>query len=101
MTSKTSPFFELKLSSLKRQNWNVLAVKLFRFTCIFFAIPLHITKAKKAHAIGEILLKPCMLESAKLMLREKACQIRKRISLSNEIIKSRIHEMSAIYSRVT
>ena len=37
-----------------------------------FAIALHVAKTKKAHTIGETLLKPCILESVKLMLGEKA-----------------------------
>ena len=58
------------------------------------AIALHVAKAKKPHTIGETLLKPCILESVKLMLGEKASQTMKRISLSNDTIKSQIHEMS-------
>ena len=59
-----------------------------------FAIALHVAKVKKAHTIGENLLKPCILESVKLMLGEKASQTIKQISLFNDTIKSRIHEMS-------
>ena len=59
-----------------------------------FAIVLHVAKAKKAHTIGETLRKPCILESLKLMLGEKASQTIKRISPSNDTIKSRIHKMS-------
>ena len=59
-----------------------------------FAIALHVAKAKKVHTIGETLLKPCILESVKLMLEEKDLKTMKRISLSNDTIKSRIHEMS-------
>ena len=51
-------------------------------------------KTKKPHNIGETLLKPCILESVKLVLGEKASQTMKQISLSNDTIKSRIHEMS-------
>ena len=40
------------------------------------------------------LVKPCILESVKLVLGEKASQTMKQISLSNDAIKSRIHEMS-------
>ena len=58
-----------------------------------FAIALHLAKAKKAHTIGKTLLKLCILESVKLMLPEKASQTTKQISLSNDTIKSRIHEM--------
>ena len=51
-------------------------------------------KTKKPHNIDETLLKPCILESVKLVLGEKASQTMKQISLSNDTIKSRIHEMS-------
>ena len=52
-------------------------------------------KTKKPHNIGETLLKPCILESVKLVLGKKASQTMKQISLSsNDRIKSRIHEMS-------
>ena len=51
-------------------------------------------KTKKPHNIGETLLKPCILESVRLVLGEKVSQTMKQISLSNDTIKSRIHEMS-------
>ena len=51
-------------------------------------------KTKKPHNIGETLLKPCILESVKLVLGEKASQTMKQTSLSNDTIKSPIHEMS-------
>ena len=51
-------------------------------------------KTKKPHNIGETFLKPCILESVKLVLGEKASQTMKQISLSNDAIKSRIHEIS-------
>ena len=59
-----------------------------------YAIALHVAKTKKPHNIGETLLKPCILESVKLVLGEKAFQTMKQISLSNDTIKSRILEMS-------
>ena len=97
MMSKNRSFFESKLSSLKRQKldqtgmfWrtNKAAVH------ASYAIALHVAKTKKPHNIGETLLKPCILESVKLVLGEKASQTIKQISLSNDTIKSRIHEMS-------
>ena len=51
-------------------------------------------KTEKPHNIGETLLKPCILESVKLVLEKKASQAMKQISLSNDTIKSRIQEMS-------
>ena len=59
-----------------------------------YAIALHVAKTKKPDNIGETLSKPCILESVKLVLGEKASQTMKQISLSNDTIKSRIHEMS-------
>ena len=97
MMSKNRSFFESKLSSLKRQKldqtgmfWrtNKAAVH------ASYAIALHVAKTKKPHNIGKTLLKPCILESVKLVLGEKASQTMKQISLSNDTIKSRIHEMS-------
>ena len=98
MMSKTRSFFESKLSSLKRQKldqtgmfWrtNKAAVH------ASYAIALHVAKTKKPHNIGETLLKPCILESVKLVLVEKASQTMKQISLSsNDTIITRIHEMS-------
>ena len=97
MMSENRSFFELKLSSLKRQKldqtgmfWrtNKAAVH------ASYAIVLHVAKTKKPQNIGETLLKPCILESVKLVLGEKASQTMKQISLSNDTIKSRIHEMS-------
>ena len=59
-----------------------------------YAVALHVAKTKKPHTIGEILLKPCILESVKLVLGEKASQTMKQISLSDDTIKPQIHEMS-------
>ena len=97
MMSKNRSFFESQLSSLKRQKldqtemfWrtNKAAVHASH------AIALHVAKTKMPHNIGETLLKPCMLDCVKLVLGQKASQTMKQISLSNDTIKSRIHEMS-------
>ena len=97
MMSKNRSFFESKLSSLKRQKLNQSGM-FWRTNKsavhASYAIALHVAKTKKPHNIGETLLKPCRLESVKLVLGEKASQTMKQISLSNDTIKSRIHEMS-------
>ena len=74
MINKNRSFFELKLSSLKRQKldrtgmfWQTNNAAVHPS----FAIALHVAKAKKAHTIGETLLKLCILESVKLMLEKK------------------------------
>ena len=97
MMSKNRSFFESKLSSLKRQKLDQTGT--FRRTNkaavhASYAIALHVAKTKKPHNIGETLRKPCILESVKLVLGEKVSQTMKQISLSNDTIKSRIHEMS-------
>ena len=97
MMSKNRPFFESKLSSQKRQKLGQTGMfwRSNKATVnASYAVALHVAKTKKPHTIGETLLKPCILESMKLVLGEKASQTMKQISLSNDIIKSRIHEMS-------
>ena len=78
--SKNRSFFESKPSSLKRQKldqtgmfWrtNKAAVQ------ASYAIALHMAKTKKPHNISETLLKPCILESVKLVLGKKASQTMK------------------------
>ena len=89
MISKNQSFFELKLSNLKRQKLDITGMFWQTNNASVdasFAIALHVAKAKKAHTIGETLLKPCILESVKLMLGEKASQTIKQISLSNDTI---------------
>ena len=97
MMSKNRSFFESKLSSLKRQKLDQTGM----FWCTnkaavhaSHAIALHAAKTEKPHNVGETLMKPCILEIVKLVLEEKASQTLKQISLSNDTIKSRIHEMS-------
>ena len=97
MMSKNRSFFESKLSSLKRQKLD--QTRMFWRTNkaavhASYAIALHVAKTKMPHNIGETLLKPCILESVKMVLAEKASQTMKQIPLSNDTIKSRIHEMS-------
>ena len=78
--SKNRSFFELKPFSLKRQKLNRTGI-FWQTNNVavhaLFAIALHLAKAKKARTIGETLLKPCILESVKLMLGEKASRTMK------------------------
>ena len=56
--------------------------------------PIASPQAKKPHTIAETLIKPCLLESTKLVLGEKQSVKFKMISLSNDTIRSRIQDMS-------
>lgn len=97
LKDKNRSFFELKLSSLKRMkmdetgtyqqtNMNIVRAS--------YAIALQVAKEKKAHTIGESLVKPCIVESVRLVLGGEASKKMKQISLSNNTIKNRIAEMS-------
>ena len=97
MMSKNRSFFESKLSSWKRQNLDQTGMfwrtnKAAEHAS--YAIALHAAKTKMPHNNGETLLNPCILESVKLVLGQKASQTMKQISLSNDTIKSRIYKMS-------
>ena len=79
------------LSCLKRQKLDRSGI----LSCIsnatvraLFAIALHVVKAKKAYMIGKTFLKPCILETVKLIFRVK--QTIKHILLSNDTTKSRL-----------
>ncbi|XP_076047373.1 protein FAM200C-like [Oratosquilla oratoria] len=53
-----------------------------------------ITKEKKSHTIGETLLKPCVLEMAKIALGEDAVKQLSQVSLSNDTVHQRIKDTS-------
>jgi len=53
-----------------------------------------IAKAKKPHTIGETLVKPCVLEMAKIVLGEDAVKQLSQVSLSNDTVRQRIKDMS-------
>ena len=97
MKDRDRGFFECKLSSLKRlkldetgtyqqTNKNIVPAS--------YLIALQVARTNKGHTIGEILVKPCILESVRLLLGEEESKKMKQISLSNDTIKNRIDEMS-------
>jgi len=53
-----------------------------------------IVKSKKAHDIGENLIKPCLVEMANILLGNKAARKLSKISMSDNTIKKRIEDMS-------
>ena len=59
-----------------------------------YKISLFIAKQKKPHTIGETLVKPCMLEAARLLLDQKCVNKLNQISLSDNTVKQRIDDMS-------
>ncbi|KAI6646842.1 SCAN domain-containing protein 3-like [Oopsacas minuta] len=59
-----------------------------------YAIAQLVAKNKKPYTIGETLVKPCILECARIVLNKDAISKLERISMSNDTIKSRIVDMS-------
>jgi len=53
-----------------------------------------IAKDKKPHTIGETLIKPCALEMVELVCGKEHRKEIEKIPLSNNVIQSRIHDMS-------
>ena len=105
LKEKDVAYFERKERSLKstridsggqyaRQNESALRAS--------YAVSLHIARNKKAHTIGEDLVKPCLIEAVRLVLGEEQAKKMKQIPLSNDTVKRRIAEMSSdILEQVT
>ena len=53
-----------------------------------------IAKSKKAHNIGENLIKPCLVEMADILLGNEAERKLSKISMSDNTVKRRIEDMS-------
>ena len=54
-----------------------------------------IAKRKKAHNIGENLIKPCLVEMADILLGNEAARKLSKISMSDNSVKRRIEDMSS------
>ena len=94
---KVRHFFELKLAGVKRAKLDACGTFQQSTKAIVHAsyvVSLHVAKAKKPHTIGEVLIKPCMIDCARLVLGEDASRKLKQISLSDDTIKSRIDDMA-------
>lgn len=97
LAGKGKSFFKLKAQGLKKLKLDGSGA--FRqasqaATEASFRAALHIAKNKKPHTIGETLIKPCMIDCAKLLLGEEAANKLKQIPLSNNTIKDRVGSMS-------
>ena len=54
-----------------------------------------IAKSEKTHSIGEDLIKHCLVEVAEIILGNEAATKPNRISMSDNIVKRRIKDMSS------
>ena len=57
-----------------------------------YKVALRIAKEKKTHTIGERLIKPCAVEMAETVCGKDVAKKFAKISLSNNVVKSRINE---------
>ena len=94
---KERAFFEAKERQLKRARLDTTgAIHQQTHTALeaSYFVSYRIAKEKKPHTVGETLIKPCMLECAKLVLGEAASRKLADIALSNDTVRSRIDELS-------
>lgn len=90
-------FFEGKLANLKKMKIGPSGTSYAtseKTLSASFEVSKLIAKSKKAHTIGESLIKPCMLKVAEELLGAEAVKKIREIPLSNDTVKSRILKMS-------
>lgn len=97
LMTKNREYFKLREDNLKKARFDSSGS--FRqqsdgIVRASYEVAYKIAREKKAHTIGETLVKPCMLQCVKLVLGEAAYQKMSHISLSNNIIRSRIDDMA-------
>jgi hypothetical protein len=97
LASKDLAYFKIKEHQLKRSRLDHGTGVLFQHSKIVeasYKISLLIAKQKKPHTIGETLVKPCMVEAARLVLDQNCVNKLNQISLSDNTVKQRIDDMS-------
>ncbi|XP_046976463.1 SCAN domain-containing protein 3-like [Vanessa cardui] len=95
--NRSREFLEGKLTSLKKMKLGPSGTSYEtseKTLSASFEVSKLIAKSKKAHTIGESLIKPCMLKVAEELLGAEAQKKIREIPLSNDTIKSRIQKMS-------
>ena len=96
-SKKDRAFFEMKETGLKRVKLDSSGAFHQQAKSIVHAsyfVALLVAKNKEPHSIGETLIKPCILECARIVLNKDAINKLEQISMSNGTIKSRIVDMS-------
>ena len=59
-----------------------------------YRIAFRIAQSKKPHTVGEVLIKPCLIEATTLVLGKEKANKLEEISLSNDTVKKRFSKMS-------
>lgn len=97
LKDKPKEFFAAKCNSLKRMKLDSTGdfrKETAKIVEASYELALLIAKAKKAHTIGEILVKPCMLTAAKIVLGDSCEQKLSKVSLSDNTVKRRIDDLA-------
>ncbi|XP_076063396.1 protein FAM200C-like [Oratosquilla oratoria] len=97
LQNKDREYFKLKQNYLKKTRLDSTGTFRQQTDAIVkasYEVSYKIAREKKPYAIGETLVKPCMLQCVKLVLGEAAHNKMTQISLSNNTIRSRINDMA-------
>ena len=87
--TKDLEFFRLLEAGLKRQRLDFTGSFQQENDALIqasYEVALEIAKQKKPHAIGELLVKPCLLKTVKLFLGESSETKMRQISLFNDSV---------------
>lgn len=98
LKDKPKDYFVAKLNTFKRMKLDSTGVFHQDTTNVVeasYELALLIAKEKKAHTIGETLVKPCMLTAAKIVLGDESRQKLSKISLSDNTVRRRIDDLAA------
>ncbi|XP_068243831.1 protein FAM200C-like [Palaemon carinicauda] len=97
LVDKPKAFFETKkhtLKQVKMDDSGVFRQQSSKVVEASYEISMLIAKSKKSHNIGETLIKPSILCAAQLILGKDSANKLSQISLSNDTVQRRIHELS-------
>jgi hypothetical protein len=97
LKDKPKEFFVSKLSSIKKMKLDAHSSFVQdndKAVLASYELALLIAKDKKAHTIGETLVKPCLLLAANIVLGDASRQKLSKISLSDNTVKRRIDDIA-------
>ncbi|CAH0546966.1 unnamed protein product [Brassicogethes aeneus] len=97
LKEKPKKFFQAKVQNLKRMkldNTGEFSQVNQKVVEASYEFALLIAKEKKPHTLGETLIKPCLLKAADVLLDSRSKTKLSQISLSNNTVKRRTHEMA-------
>lgn len=95
LQSRPKSFFQLAAKDLRRQQGNLVRRPSSEANEVSVRLAYKIGRAGEGHTIGERLIKPCLLETAKCLWNERHVKQVEAIPLSNNTIRRRIEDVSS------